>query len=88
MGVCAVCQNMARDSLRDSLSTNPVTHPNVRSFDIHRSLLSLSLLMATDFGGLYHPSTDSYWLSGAPWQKPSNDTLPKSADVVIIGGTL
>jgi hypothetical protein len=43
--------------------------------------------MAKDFGGLYNPSTDSYWLNSAPWQEPSNLPLPASSDVVIVGGT-
>lgn len=42
--------------------------------------------MVKDFGGLYNPSTDSYWLNSAPWQEPSNLSLPASSDVVIVGG--
>ncbi|KAM3589127.1 hypothetical protein VKS41_000004 [Umbelopsis sp. WA50703] len=41
--------------------------------------------MTIDFGGLYTPSTNSYWLNGAPWQEANKERLPESADVVIVG---
>jgi hypothetical protein len=44
--------------------------------------------MTIDFGGLYTPSTNSYWLNGAPWQEANKERLPESADVVIVGGML